>query len=531
MATASPTAETAVRPTAARTSKRPRPMTGGAAPVLLLVGLAVAALALVPLAYVLWTTAELGAGEAADFLWRPRIGELLWNTVRLLLLGTLASVVVGVAGAWVVERTDVPARGWWHGLLCAPLAVPAFVNGYGWVSTTHAVQSFAGAVMVVTLSYFPLVYLPTVAALRRLDPAVEEVATSLGHRAGAVFWRVTLPAISPAVLGGALLVGLHLLAEYGALQLLNYPTLTTAILQQYQTVFNGPQATLLALVLVAFCLLLLGLEALARGRRRRSRVGSGAARQPVRLRLGRTRPLVVGGLACLSLWALAVPVYALVRWLVRGTSTSLELGALAGATATTLGLAVAGGAIATAAAVPVVWLAVRHRGLATTAIERSVYTASAMPGIVIGLAMVTVSIRLVPSLYQTVALLIVGYVILFIPRAVVSVRSAFELVPPGLEDVARNLGCTGPGVAARVTLPLVLPGLFAAGALVALAVATELTATLLLAPTGTTTLATQFWSDASSIAYGAAAPYALALVALSIPSTWLLGRLSLRSGR
>ncbi|WP_278259916.1 ABC transporter permease subunit [Nocardioides convexus] len=72
--------------------------------------------------------------------------------------------------------------------------------------------------MVVTLSYYPLVYLPTVASLRRLDPAVEEVATALGKGGWQVFWRVTLPAISPAVLGGALLVGLHLLAEYGALQ-------------------------------------------------------------------------------------------------------------------------------------------------------------------------------------------------------------------------------------------------------------------------------------------------------------------------
>ncbi len=497
--------------------------------MLLLVGLAVAGLALVPLGYVLATTADLGRQEAVDFLWRPRIGELLWNTVRLLLAGVAASTVLGVAGAWVVERTDVPARGWWHAVLCAPLAVPAFVNGYGWVSTTHAVQSFPGAVMVVTLSYYPLVYLPTVAALRRLDPAVEEVATSLGRSGWGVFTRVTLPAVSPAVLGGALLVGLHLLAEYGALQLLNYPTLTTAILQQYATVFNGPEATLLALVLVAFCLLLLGIELLLRGNRRRARVGSGAAGDPVRIRLGGLQLPVVAILGAFALWALAVPLVSLVRWLVRGTSTSVDLGELGAATATTLGLALAGGLTATAIAVPVVWLAVRHRGLLTTAIERSVYTASAMPGIVIALALVTVSIRVVPTLYQTVVVLLVGYAILFLPRAVVSVRSTFELVPPGLEDVARNLGCTGPAVARRVTLPLVLPGLTAATALVALAVATELTATLLLAPLGTDTLATKFWSDASAIAYGAAAPYGLALVVLSIPSTWLLGSLSIRS--
>lgn len=489
----------------------------------------IAALTLLPLGYVVGTTAALEPGEGWSFLWRPRIGELLWNTVRLLVLGTLASTVIGVAGAWIVERTDVPGRGWWHGLLAAPLAVPAFVNGYGWVSTTHAVQSFPGAVMVVTLSYYPLVYLPTLAALRRHDPAIEEAATTLGRHGWSVFWRVTLPAISPAVLGGALLVGLHLLAEYGALQLLNYPTLTTAILQQYATVFNGPEATLLALVLVVFCLVLLAVEALLRGRRPRARVGSGASRTATPVRLGRRRPLVLTGLGGLVVWALAVPIYSLVRWMARGTSTGLDVGELAGAAWSTVTLALVAGLVTTAAAVPVVWLAVRHRSMISTVVERSIYTASAMPGIVIALALVTVSIRVAPAIYQTVALLLAGYLILFLPRAVVSVRGTFELVPPGLEDVARSLGCRGSEVARRVTMPLVLPGLAMAAALVALAVSTELTATLLLAPIGTDTLATEFWSDASSIAYGAAAPYALALVALSVPSTWLLARLSART--
>jgi iron(III) transport system permease protein len=494
-------------------------------------GLAVAGLTLLPLGYVVWTTSELGVSEAADFLLRPRIGELLWNTTRLLVAGVAAALVIGVAGAWVVERTDLPGRGWWHAVLCAPLAVPSFVNGYAWVSTTHAVQSYQGAVLVVTLSYYPLVYLPAVAAFRRLDPGVEEVAASLGRGPWSVFWRVTLPAVSPAVLGGALLVGLHLLAEYGALQLLNYPTLTTSILQQYATVFNGPAATLLASVLVSFCLLLLLLELLLRGRRRVARVGVGAGRPPERIRLGSRRWPVLAALVALAVLALGVPLASLARWLVRGSSTGLDVGELTSAATTSLGLAAVGGVVATIAALPVVWLAVRHRGVVTTLVERSTYATSAMPGIVVALALVTMSIRSVPALYQTVTLLVAGYVILFLPRAVVSVRSNFELVPPGLEDVARTLGCSGPGAAARVTLPLVLPGLASSVSLVALAVSTELTATLLLSPIGTTTLATQFWADASSVAYGAAAPYALALVLLSVPSTWLLSRLAMGGRR
>ena len=507
-------------------SRPQAPRTTPAPPALLVVGLVVAALTLVPLGYVVVSSSDLGPRAALDFLLRPRIGELLWNTTRLLVGGVLVSAALGVGCAWIVERTDVPGRGWWHGAMCAPLAVPAFVNGYGWVSTTHAVQSYWGAVLVVSLSYYPLVYLPTVAALRRLDPSLEEVSTSLGRGPWTTFGRVVLPAISTAVLGGSLLVGLHLLAEYGALQLLNYPTLTTAILAQYGTAFNGPQATLLAAVLVAYCLALLGLELLMRRRRVHSRVGAGANRPAERIALGRRRAPVTIFLVALSALSLGVPLVSLARWLVRGSSTAVDLGELSSATGTTVGLALVSGLVATAAALPVAWLAIRHRGWLTTLVERSTYTTSALPGIVVALALVTVSIRAVPGLYQTLPLLVLGYVILFLPRALVSVRSTLELAPPVLEDVARSLGCTGPRAAARVTLPLILPGLGAAVALVSLAVSTELTATLLLSPIGTSTLSTQFWSQASAVAYGAAAPYALALIVLSIPATWLLSRVA-----
>lgn len=496
-------------------------------------GVLVAAVSLVPLGYVLVSLAQLGPTEAAQFLFRSRIGDLLWNTVRLLLGGVALSAVLGVGCAWIVERSGVPMRGLWHGLMSAPLAVPAFVNGYGWVSTTHAAQSFAGAVTVVSLSYYPLVYLPTVAALRRLDISLEEVAAALGRRPAEVFVRVVLPTISPAVVGGSLLVGLHLLGEYGALQILNYPTLTTSILDQYRSTFNGPAAALLAAVLALFCLLLGALELVMTGRRRRARLGSGAPRafasvEGTSRRSARTGAFVLSLVAVL---ALAVPLGSLTRWLVRGTSTTFPAGDIGAATTATVGLALAAGVVAALAAMPLAWLAVRHRSWASTLIERSTYIASSLPGIVVALALVTVSIRLVPVLYQTLPVLVIGYVILFLPRAVVSLRSTLELAPPVLEDVARSLGCNGLEVARRVTLPLVMPGVAAGVALVSLAASTELTATLLLAPIGVSTLSTEFWSRASSVEYGAAAPYALLLIVLSVPATWLLSRLATGEAR
>jgi iron(III) transport system permease protein len=228
---------------------------------------------------------------------------------------------------------------------------------------------------------------------------------------------------------------------------------------------------------------------------------------------------------------LGLPVVSLVRWLVRGSSTTVPAGDISSAATSTLALAVIGGALATLAALPVALLVVRYRSLWSTVVERSVYPANALPGIVVALALVSVSLTVVPDVYQTVPLLLVGYAILFLPRAVVAVRAPLELTPPVLEDVARSLGCTGGQVLRRVTLPVVLPGIGAALALVSLAVSTELTATLLLAPIGVDTLATQFWARASAVAYGAAAPYALLLIALSVPATVLLGRAATRTGR
>ena len=492
----------------------------------MLAGAAVAALALVPLGYIVGYVASTAPSDAWDMLVRPRVGELLSNTLRLL-AGTVAvSVTLGVACAWLVERTDVPLRSVWHVLFVAPLAVPAFVNSYGWVSVTHAVQSYSGAVLVVSLSYFPLVYLPVVAMLRTLDPALEEVAHSLRQGRWATFVRVVLPGLRPAVLGGALLVALHVLAEFGALQMLRFPTFTTAIYDQYRSAFNSAPANMLAAVLVFGCLLLLIAELRLRGARSLVRVGSGTARPVERVRLRRATPVVLLGAGALVVLALGVPLASLTRWLAVGSSTAFPMGELTEATLTTVGLAAGAAVIATVMALPVCWLAVRHRGPIGTLVERCTFVSHALPGIVVALAAVAVSIEVARPLYQTLPLLLLAYAILFLPRAVVSVRSSLEHAAPVLEDVSRSLG-NGPwATMRRVTLPLVRPGLGAGAALVFLAVSTELTATLLLSPIGTTTLATQFWSNSSSVQYGAAAPYALLLIVMSVPATYLLSRLA-----
>ena len=295
-------------------------------------------LTLIPIGFIAVYTVIIGPGEAWDLLVRPRVGELLVNTAKLVIAGCLLSIGLGLGFAWLVERTNVPLRPLWHVLLAAPLAVPAFVNSYGWVSITHAVEGFGGAVMIVTLSYFPLVYLPCAAALRGLDPALEEAAYSLNTSQWQTFWRVVVPQLVPAILGGALLVGLHMLAEFGALQMLRFPTFTTAIYDQYRSSYNGPAANMIASVLVLCCLLLLLTELKLRGNHRLARVGRGAARKPSLHRLGRMTAPALLALVAIVVLSLGVPMVSLVRWLIVGSSTAFPLGELGTAALTSIAL-------------------------------------------------------------------------------------------------------------------------------------------------------------------------------------------------
>ena len=148
------------RPTApvSRSDKASRPGPLVTATVAVLV-----AATLIPLGYVAWAAVSLGWTKAYDLVVRPRVGELLFNTVALVVVTVPLCVVIGVGVAWLVERTDLPGRGFWRPLFVAPLAVPAFVNSYAWVGVIPSLHGLWAGVLVSTLSYFPFMYLPVAA--------------------------------------------------------------------------------------------------------------------------------------------------------------------------------------------------------------------------------------------------------------------------------------------------------------------------------------------------------------------------------
>ena len=335
-----------------------------------------------------------------------------------------------------------------------------------------------------------------------------------------MFVQALLPQLRVAIAAGALLVGLHLLSEYGLYGMIRFDTFTTAIIDQFQSSYAGPAANMLAVVLVACCFVLLAGEGWARGGARYARVGTGAPRPPRRSALGAWRwPALILPVATTVL-ALGVPLMTLARWLMFGGTAAWGSPAIVGALGQTLVLAIGAAIVTVLAAMPMAWLATRSRSALTRLLEAGHYYVGALPGVVVALALVTITVHAGP-LYQSVATLLLAYALLFLPRALTGLRASIAQAPVELEWAAMALG-RSPYGAARLTMRLAAPGIAAGMMLVALAVTTELTATLMLAPNGTRTLATEFWSLTNQLDYAAAAPYALLMVLASLPLTLVL---------
>jgi iron(III) transport system permease protein len=508
----------------ARKARRPVALTSLSA--------AVATLLALPLVFLLIEAHNAGAGQVASLIFRGLTRELLWNTVRLTVVVTALCAVIGTAAAWCVERTDLPGRRTWAVLAVVPLAIPDFVVSFGWASLWNWAQGFRGAVVVMTLAVYPLVYLPVAASLRAADPGQEEVARSLGTGRVRTFFRITLRQARGAILGGCLLVALVLLAEYGAFEILGYQTFTTEIFTEFSSSFSLSTACGLSLVLVLLSLLVLAGEGMLRGKGRVSRAGPLAARRLPPHLLGRAALPVLAGFALLITLALGVPAGASIYWIFQGGAHTLGGISLAGAAWHTAMYGCGAGAIDVALALPVALLAVRYPGGVRQLLERSTYLVLAMPGVVIAFALSSVAERYAPgSLYQSAPLLVLCYAIMFFPLALVGVKASLARAPASLDEVARSLGQRRLAVLCRVTLRLAGPGLAAAFCLVFLSVVTELTATLLLIPTGAATLASQFWAYEQNLSYGQAAPFALAMIAVAAVPSYVLGRFFDRSAQ
>lgn len=475
-------------------------------------------------------------------LWTTRVPELLLNTFALAFSVAFGTLLLGVSLAWVVTRWDFPGRAFWEGALVLPLAMPtyvlAFIYSYllgaggpvegawqrlvGPEARLPSPHSYAGATLVMTLDTFPFVYVLARTALLNMNASYEEVAKACGASRPRILYRITLPLMRPAVVAGLSLVILYVVSDFGAVSLLRYQTLTYAVYQQLTGRYDQAAASILSLLLVVIALLFLYLE-------RRSRHRSRFYQTTGRYRRRMPHPLsplatILATLYVSAVWmaSFGLPALLLIRWswgALSSGAVDARFWAFAGNSVLLSGLAAT---VAMLLGFPLAYLATRRSTRLTQLSLQTAYAGYVLPGPVGALAWLAIVTNLMPFLLGSAVILVLAYVVHFLPAGLQALEPALEQVTPNLEEASRSLGLGLAATLRRITLPLAQGGMATAWVLMFLQSMKELPATLLLRPVGFDTLAVRVWLEASEEYYQLAAPSALLLVMMALPVIVLL---------
>ncbi|MDU7692841.1 MAG: iron ABC transporter permease [Helicobacter sp.] len=476
-----------------------------------------------PFLYVGIRSYNAGLSWGIEYILRPRVYELLSNTLILMFSVTSISILLGLASAFILERYNFAFKRFFQVSMALPLCIPAFISCFTWISLTFRVSGLFGSVMILSLAYFPLAYLPISATLRRLDMSFYEVSLSLGRSRTRTFFMVILPQLKSVIGASFLLIALHLLVEFGTVAILNFETFTTAIFQEYELSFNNAQAALLSSVLLFICIIVVLFELKIRGKDIISVAQKGVRREFPIKDLG---PLAqIGAILFFSIifiLSIGVPFGMLIYWIVIGSSFALEFASFGEALFNSLGISFIGAIITICCALPLVWAVIYYRSRWLIFIERLPFLLHAIPGIVIALSLIFFTINFANPLYQTFAMVVAAYFMLYLPLAQTTLKSSLLQLNPNVAKIGSSLGKSTFSNFWSLIVPIIMPGLAAAFAIVFLSLMKELTATLILTPNDIHTLSTAVWEYTSDAQYARAAPYAMMLVIFSGVPVYLL---------
>ncbi len=491
--------------------------------------------------------------------WRTRLPGELVTTAGLLAGVAVGSVVLGAGLAWLVSAYRFPgsrAFGW---MLILPFAMPSYILGFLTLSTLGrtgpvqdawraafgrdawfpAVESLGGAIVAFTLVLYPYVYLLARAALRDQAAGAYQAARTLGAGPSEAARRVVLPLVRPAIAAGGAVVMMETLTDFATVQYFGVDTVSVGVFRIWRGTYDRDAASEIATLVLAFALLAIGLERIARGRAKFGQSGGAAAGLDRRVLTGWRAAVATATCGGIVLAAFVGPVLQLAVWAIveqtgdRGTPL---LDQYPGYLWHSIQLMVVTVAICTAVAL-VVANARRFGGRRSTQLaSRAIAVGYAVPGPVVGigvlLAMVAVDRILggiglgLPGFVATGSLLVLvyAYTVRFLAPGLSAVESGIGQVPEEMTASARTLGAAPLETARRVHVPLARASLFTAAVLVGVDALKELPIVLLLRPFGFDTLPVWVYNLASESRYEQAALPALSIIVVALLPVFLLSR-------
>jgi iron(III) transport system permease protein len=518
----------------------------------------VAALAIAPIA-MLATSVLRPNTEVWRQQWQTRLPDQIVTTLVLTIGVVTASVALGVGLAWLVGAHRFPGRGVVSWALVLPLAMPSYILGFvttavfgvaGPVQTWWRdqfgrdawfpeVRSLPGAIITLTLTLYPYVYLLARTALRDQAATAALVARTLGASRGEVTRRVVIPMLRPAIAAGAAIVAMETLTDFATVQYFNQETVTVGVFRIWRGTYDRDAASEIATLVLVLALFAIGFERILRGRARFGESAGEATRvDPLPLRGWRAGAATAAATAVITLAFLA-PVARLVTWAVaeqrsaRGTPMVARYGEFLG---NSLRLTAVTIAVCLVASVGVAnarrFTPTRVVGVA----NRVSIVGYAVPGPVVAMGVVLALVGLddllervgadLPGFAATGSFIALAYAyaIRFLAPGMTTVEAGIAQVPTEVTDSAQSLGAGPLGVVRRIHLPLARTSVLAAAILVGVDALKELPIAYLLRPVGFDTLPVWVYDLASESRFEQAALPALTIIAVALVPVAMLSR-------
>lgn len=518
----------------------------------------IAVLLTIPLAVVAlsWLTPD---GGAWAHIISTTLPDLLASSAWLVLMVGLGAAGIGTLAAWIVARHDWQGRATIEWLLVLPLAMPAYVMAYaytdllqyagpvqsalrewfGWQSKSDywffEIRSVGGAATMLAFVLYPYVYLLARVAFLEQSSTLTDAGRSFGYGRWALFWRVSLPLARPAIVAGTALVLMETLADYGTVSYFGVNTFTTGIFSAWFAQGDRVAAAKLATLLLAFVIVVLAIEHVAR-KQGRFADQTTSRRSAPREQL-RGASAVFASIVCLMpvLIGFVLPLLLLARLMWRDADAVLAQASLREffeLAWNSLSLATLTAALAVVLGLLLVY-AVRLNGNPLTRIAtRIAGMGYAIPGTIIAVGVllpVTLVDHAIADAVSSVldrevgliltggfAVLIYAYLIRFLSIAVQSTEAGFAKITPNMDSAARSLGASNREIIFRVHAPLLRSSLITAALMVFVDVMKELPATLVMRPFNFDTLAVRAYTFAKDERLAEASVAAIAIVLVGL---------------
>ena len=488
--------------------------------------LVVAFLVLAPLTVLVLSWLD-PAWEIWQHLRQTLLSQLLLNTLKLVIGVSTGTLLLGVSLAWLTGACNFPGRKYFSWLLLLPLAMPTYVLAFvflglfdfsGPVQTQLRawfgrgiwfpdIRSATGVILVMSLALYPYVYLLTCNAFRTQGKRAIEAAESLGCSPTEGFFRVALPMARPWIAGGATLVLMEALADFGAVSIFNYDTFTTAIYKAWFGFFSLSAAAQLSTLLVALVFILILLEQHLRKRMRFTQ--SRVAPQAERIELcGAKKWLASSFCFSVLLIAFLLPALQLLTWSLNVFQQEFDSRYLS-LLGRSLTLGICSALLITATALLLAYAIRRHQDRLTHNLVRVATLGYALPGTVLAVGIFIPLAKLdnfiidtanhlfgleLPQLLQgTILIMLLAYLIRFMAAGFKSIDSAMHRVTSNIDEASRLMGLRGIRLLTKVHLPMLRGGIFTALTLIFVDVMKEMPITLMTRPFGWDTLAVKIF--------------------------------------